>query len=73
MRSPYRDPVSPACERTSASANADVAWPLAIFWVLCVARVIAGAIRHETFGVDGSLAFVTMVLVPIVLLRLRRR
>ncbi|HMJ54972.1 MAG TPA: hypothetical protein VK540_23010 [Polyangiaceae bacterium] len=37
---------------------------LLVFWVISLARVVVGVACHETFGAEGSLAFLAVLLVP---------
>jgi hypothetical protein len=39
----------------------------ALFWVASVARVVAGFLRHETFGTVGTLALVAVFLLPLLM------
>jgi hypothetical protein len=39
----------------------------ALLWVASVARVVAGFLRHETFGTVGTLALVAVFLLPLLM------
>lgn len=42
-------------------------WALAVVWVFALARVGFGLYRHQTFGVDLTLAALAVVLIPALL------
>jgi hypothetical protein len=35
-----------------------------VFWTLCLARVVAAALRHETFGAEATLALIAVLGLP---------
>jgi hypothetical protein len=58
-------------------SDGDVAAMMLVFWIASVARVAGAFARHEVFGAEASLAFMSVLVVPWVfgraLLRSRRR
>jgi hypothetical protein len=83
--SPYRVPAEeadePVCERDAGCPDGDLLPMLAILWIASIARVALSILRKETFGVEATLAFFVVLLVPFALRdaflwslqRLRRR
>ena len=44
-----------------------------IFWAVSRARVVMGLVRHQTFGAEGTLAFLAVLVVPTPSLQLRAK
>ena len=72
--SPYRTHAARAEESADGNGvaahgcpDADLAPILFPFWLASVARVLVGIVRHEAFGLDASLATISLVLVPFLL------
>lgn len=51
----------------STCPDADLAPVLVPFWLVSVARLVVGVVRHETFGLDATLASAAALLVPLML------
>jgi len=50
--------------REGGSTDRDLLTALMIFWAVSLARVVMGLVHHETFGAEGTLAFLTVLVVP---------
>jgi hypothetical protein len=51
-------------ERDPGYPDGDLLAVLALFWALSLARVVTNVLQHEAFGTAGSLALVTVLVVP---------
>ena len=58
---PYRSATAPKAHTTREL------WALAIVWLFALLRVGFGLYRHQTFGVDLTLASLAVVLIPLLL------
>ena len=47
-----------------SSPDRDLFAVLALFWAISLTRVAIGLVHHETFGAEGTLAFLAVLLVP---------
>jgi hypothetical protein len=70
MSSPYRTPATvedPTADDTESEGfpDAEVLPFLTVFWLASVARVAAGIARHETMGAEPILAWLAVLLVPL--------
>ena len=64
---PYRTRAkSPAKERAGQNSRRDwaLAGVLTVVWLLSFFRVLIGVLGHETFGTQGSIALVLVVILP---------
>ncbi len=53
--------------------DGDVLVALLALWLASVVRVVGAGIRHEVFGAEATLAFMSVVLVPCIFFRARPR
>lgn len=58
---PYRSATAPKARTTREL------WALVVVWVFALVRVGFGLYRHQTFGVDLTLAAMAVVLIPLLL------
>ncbi len=65
--SPYRNTERATDEHASTESRSDreLLPFLALFWIMSVARVVAAFVRHETFGAEATLAFLAVLLLPL--------
>jgi hypothetical protein len=49
--------------------DGDVLVAMVVLWIASVVRVAGAVVRHEVFGTESSLAFLSAVIVPWVLVR----
>lgn len=67
--SPYR--VAPERLEENGSAepnpNQDLLPVFAVVWIASVVRVVGGVMGHETFEIEPTLAFLSVLLVPVLL------
>ncbi|MDP8998859.1 MAG: hypothetical protein M3O46_01970 [Myxococcota bacterium] len=62
---PYRSSDPSSVEDTHADeGDRGMLLVLALFWLLSVARVVGGVLRHETFGGEPTLALMAVIAVP---------
>lgn len=67
--SPYRQPHTPeptdaAVESADRCPDRELAPMLLLAWVISMVRVVHGLLHHETFGTEGTLAFLAIFIVP---------
>jgi hypothetical protein len=66
--SPHRTPAERPVEEASSGSVDDGDIPLlpifAVIWMSCLARVVVGVVRHETFGTEPTLAFLVVLFLP---------
>jgi len=59
-----------AAEEKTVLATHEVGTPdreltvLFLFWAISLTRVVIGVVRHETFGAEGTLALLAVLVVP---------
>lgn len=64
--SPYRNSERATDEHAAESpADRELLPFFALFWIVSGARVVAGVVRHETFGVEATLAFLAALILPL--------
>jgi hypothetical protein len=53
--------------------DGDVLVALLVLWIASAVRVVGAGMRHEIFGTEATLAFLSFVLVPCIFFRARPR
>jgi hypothetical protein len=69
--SPYRSAaeVAPRQAARARHLDGDVLVAMLVLWIASVVRVAGAAMRHEVFGTEASLAFLSAAIVPWVFAR----
>ena len=67
--SPYRQPHVPepaanADEGVDVCPDGELVPILSVFWIASIVRVALGIAHHETFAIEGTLAFLFVLAVP---------
>ena len=57
----------------SGWSDRDVRIALALFWIVSVIRVVGGILRKEVFGTEATLAFMTVIGIPLLALGRAKR
>jgi hypothetical protein len=69
--SPYRVPAEPTdvedVDDNGYHTDGELIFVFVILWIGSFARVAINIARHETFGTEGTLAFLIVLLVPMLL------
>jgi hypothetical protein len=64
-------PVAPAARTSSRWRDADVLIAMGVIWIVSVVRVAGAAVHREVFGAEATLAFLSMFVIPWLVVRSR--
>jgi hypothetical protein len=69
----HTDAPTPSGRFSPRWRDGDVLVALLVLWIASVVRVVGASVRHEVFGTEATLAFMSFVLVPCIFFRARPR